>query len=120
MIRSESPTSRSLMPRSRAAHAGVVADAKMWCLVLDGVPIDRRSQARTLLACHHAADTAVEVTAVAHRLAAAPPPMPATAWDWALNDIHTARQHILFGHGSRGVLGQILAGRDLAMPPLIV
>jgi alkylation response protein AidB-like acyl-CoA dehydrogenase len=75
--------------------------------------------ARIYLANLHATETAVEVTAVAHRLGGGAAAYGASPLLHALNDVYAARQHYQFAHEHRSALGRVLAGVDETYPPYI-
>jgi alkylation response protein AidB-like acyl-CoA dehydrogenase len=104
----------------RAARAGLrdaLTEAHDCALL--GEPVDRQLQARIALACLHACDVSVEVTSVAHALGGGAAAYHGSALLRALNDVHAARQHMLFAHKHRSELGKVLAGLDVAYPPFI-
>ena len=75
--------------------------------------------ARIYLANLHAIDTAVDVTAVAHRLGGGAAVYADSPLLHALNDVHAARQHYQFAAEHRIELGKALAGMDVTYPPYI-
>ena len=38
----------------------------------------------------------------------------------ALLDVHTARQHLLFGHQDRAPMAAAVAGREIVYPPFLL
>ena len=102
----------------RAALRDALAEAHD--LAERGEPVDRRLQARILLAAMHAADVAVEVTSIAHALGGAAAVYDGSRLLRALLDVQTARQHLLFSHQHRPALGAALAGRDVSYPPFLM
>jgi alkylation response protein AidB-like acyl-CoA dehydrogenase len=105
----------------RAARAGLeVAVDAAWEQALHGDRTDRPTQARVQMAAQVACDIAVEVTNTAHHLSGSAGVYNGSVMLRRLQDVQTARQHIVFGHGRRPVLGQVLCGRDLFAPPVIV
>ena len=106
--------------RLRAARAGLleVLD-EAWALAEDGIHIDRRIQARTLLATLHSADVAVEVASTAHRLGGGRAAYNDSLLLRALRDVQTARQHMLFARGLTARLGPTAVGFDIVVPPFI-
>jgi len=82
--------------------------------------VDRATQARAHLAMNVGGEVAVEVTSTAHRLGGGAAAYGGSRLLRALRDVQTARQHVLFHHGNRSVLGRILAGIDEPAPPFIV
>jgi alkylation response protein AidB-like acyl-CoA dehydrogenase len=105
----------------RAARAGLeVALDEAWEQALRGDRTSRPTQARVLMAAQYACDVAVEVVDAAHRLSGSAGVYRGSRMLRRLHDVQTARQHIAFGHGSRMLFGQVLCGRDLFVPPIIV
>jgi indole-3-acetate monooxygenase len=84
-----------------------------------GVPLGRPLLARIYLSHLQAAETAVEVTSVAHRLGGGAAAYEGSPLLRALCDVEAARQHLQFAHKHRMTLGKILAGVDVAYPPYI-
>jgi alkylation response protein AidB-like acyl-CoA dehydrogenase len=84
-----------------------------------GESLERRHLARIYLANLHAVDTAVEVTAVAHRLGGGAAVHAASPLLRALDDVLAARQHYQFANDHRPPLGKVLAGVDATYPPYI-
>ena len=82
-------------------------------------PIDRVLQARILLACLHACDTAVAATSVAHQLGGGAAAYAGSRLLRALCDVQAARQHLLFSHKHLPELAKPLAGLDTTYPPFI-
>jgi alkylation response protein AidB-like acyl-CoA dehydrogenase len=106
--------------RLQAARAGlrtVVDDAH--ALAERGEPVGRILQARAILACHHACDVGVEVTAAAHALGGGAAAYTASPLARAVRDVHTARQHLLFSPKHRPELAKIVAGTDTTYPPFV-
>jgi len=85
-----------------------------------GDPVDRVLQARSFLACLHACDVAVEVTADAHALGGGGAAYTTSPLPRALRDVQTARQHLLFAPRHRTELGKVVAGMDVVYPPFVV
>jgi alkylation response protein AidB-like acyl-CoA dehydrogenase len=105
----------------RGVRAGLEAALDTaWEQALRGDRTDRPTQARVLMAAQLACDVAVEVTDTAHRLSGSAGVYAGSTLLRRLLDVQTARQHIAFGHGSRPIFGQILCGRDLFAPPIII
>ncbi len=102
----------------RAALDGALAEAHD--LAERGEAVDRRLQARILLAAMHAADVAVEVTSIAHALGGAAAVYAGNRLLRALLDVQTARQHLLFSHQHRPAIAAALAGLDGSYPPFLV
>jgi alkylation response protein AidB-like acyl-CoA dehydrogenase len=75
--------------------------------------------ARLYLANLHAADTAVDVTAVAHRLGGGGAAYADSRLLHALNDVQAVQQHYQFAHEHRVALGRVLAGAADRYPPYI-
>jgi alkylation response protein AidB-like acyl-CoA dehydrogenase len=106
--------------RLHAARAGLHSLlTEAFDLAVREQAVSRVLQARAALACLHAVDTAVEVTATAHRLGGGAAAYAGSPLLRALNDVQAARQHILFGHHHLAPLGRILAGEDRPYPPLV-
>jgi alkylation response protein AidB-like acyl-CoA dehydrogenase len=84
-----------------------------------GTRPDRRLLARLYLSHLQAAETAAEVTSVAHRLGGGAATYVGSPLLRALCDVQAARQHLQFAHKHRLALGRILAGVDVAYPPYI-
>ncbi len=104
----------------RAASDGLLAGlTEAYQCVGRGDPVDRPLQARIALACLYACDVGVEVTSVAHELGGGAAAYHGSPLLRALNDVHAARQHMLFAHKHRSELGKVLAGVDMAYPPFI-
>jgi indole-3-acetate monooxygenase len=106
--------------RLQAARAGlraVVDDAHV--LAERGEPVGRILQARAILACHHACDVGVDVTAAAHALGGGAAAYTASPLARAVRDVHTARQHLLFSPKHRPELAKIVAGMDTTYPPFV-
>ncbi len=82
-------------------------------------PLTPAFLARIYLANLHAADTAVEVTAVAHRLGGGAAAYADSPLLRALDDIQAVQQHFQFAHEHRIALGQVLAGVEDRYPPYI-
>lgn len=93
----------------RAAHDGATR----------GDPPDPRLLARIYLADLHAVDTAVDVTAEAHRLGGGAAAYAGSPLLRALDDVLAARQHYQFAREHRVGLGRVLAGVDDRYPPYI-
>jgi indole-3-acetate monooxygenase len=102
-----------------AAALLTVALEEAHDLAARGEPVDRRLQARILLAGMHACDVAVASTQVAHALGGAAAVFDGSALLRALLDVQTARQHALFGHHHRAPLAAAVAGRDVLYPPFL-
>ena len=83
-------------------------------------PVDRVLQARILVACLHACDTAVAATSVAHQLGGGAAAYTGSRLLRALGDVQAARQHLLFSHKHLPELAKPLAGLDTTYPPFIV
>jgi indole-3-acetate monooxygenase len=88
-------------------------------VAVGGAPLDRPLLARIYLSHLQAAETAVEVTSVAHRLGGGAATYAGSPLLRALCDIEAARQHLQFAHKHRVTFGRILAGVDVAYPPYI-
>jgi len=83
-------------------------------------PVDRVLQARILVACLHACDTAVAATSVAHQLGGGAAAYSGSRLLRALCDVQAARQHLLFSHKHLPELAKPLAGLDTTYPPFIM
>jgi indole-3-acetate monooxygenase len=81
--------------------------------------LDGRVLARVYLSHLHAAETAAEVTSVAHRLGGGAAAYSSSPLLRALCDVEAARQHLQFAHKHRVALGRVLAGVDATYPPYI-
>jgi hypothetical protein len=75
--------------------------------------------ARIYLSHIHAAETAVEVTSVAHRLGGGAAAYAGNPLLRALCDVEAARQHYQFAHEHRIEHAKVLAGLDVTYPPYI-
>jgi alkylation response protein AidB-like acyl-CoA dehydrogenase len=105
----------------RATRAGLLeALDEAHACAERGDPVDRPLQARILLASMRACDVSVEATSVAHALGGAAAVYAGSPLLRALLDVHTARQHLLFGHQHRPAIAAALAGRDGSYPPFLV
>jgi indole-3-acetate monooxygenase len=107
--------------RLRAAHAALhdaVNEARERAEADETV--DRVLQARILVACLHACDTAVAATSVAHQLGGGGAAYTGSPLLRALCDVHAARQHLLFSPKHLPELAKPLAGLDTTYPPFII
>jgi alkylation response protein AidB-like acyl-CoA dehydrogenase len=105
----------------RAARAGVdAAIEKAWTLAEAGQPITKDVQAEVCLALHYGCEVAVETTQTCHRLAGGAAAYAGNLLLRKLLDVQTARQHMIFGFGSRPILAKALVGLDVIAPPFIV
>ena len=84
-----------------------------------GDTLDAPFLARIYLANLHAVDTAVDVTAVAHRLGGGSAAYADSRLLRALDDVLAARQHYQFAHDHRAPLGRVLTGVSDSYPPYI-
>jgi alkylation response protein AidB-like acyl-CoA dehydrogenase len=107
----------SSLRAARAELVAALADARDRAERGDFV--DRRLQARILLAGMRACDVAVEVTSTAHALAGAAAVYNGHRVLRALLDVHAARQHQMFSHQHRAPIAAALAGRDASYPPFL-
>jgi alkylation response protein AidB-like acyl-CoA dehydrogenase len=107
--------------RLRAAR-GALTDAvgAAWSAAERGDPVTKPMQARVTLAVGYGADIAVEVASTCHRLGGGAAAYAGSSLLRRLRDVETARQHVMFGHGSRPLLARALAGEDIFAPPFIV
>jgi alkylation response protein AidB-like acyl-CoA dehydrogenase len=104
--------------RLRAARAALrEAVAVAHEAAVRGEPVPPPLQARIYLACHHATETSVEVTGVAHRLGGGAAAYAGSPLLRALADVEAARQHLLFSHQHRPALTQALLGMPVVQPP---
>jgi hypothetical protein len=105
----------------RAAHAGLRATVEeASSVVADGGRVSRPHQAQIALASQHAVSTSVDVTSVAHRLGGGAAAYHGSPLLRALDDVHAARQHLLFSHHHRPDLLLIAAGHDRPYPPFVL
>ena len=105
----------------RAAHAalhGAVDEAH--ARAERGQPVDRALQARILVACLHACDTAVAATSAAHQLGGGAAAYTGSRLLRALCDVHAGRQHLLFSPKHLPELAKPLAGLNSTYPPFII
>lgn len=107
--------------RIRAAH-GALFDAvgAVWNAAESGDPVTKPMQARVMLAVGNGADVAVDVAGTCHRLGGGAAAYAGSTLLRRLRDLESARQHVMFGHGSRPLLAKALAGEDVFAPPFIV
>ena len=103
---------------ARAALHEAVGEAHQR--VQAGQPVDRVLQARILVGCLHACDTAVAATSVAHQLGGGAAAYSGSRLLRALCDVQAARQHLLFSHKHLPELAKPLAGLDTTYPPFIL
>jgi alkylation response protein AidB-like acyl-CoA dehydrogenase len=75
--------------------------------------------ARIYLANLHATETAVDVTAVAHRLGGGAATYADSRLLLALNDVQAVQQHYQFAREHRVALGRVLTGVTDDYPPYI-
>lgn len=102
---------------ARAVLRDLVAEA--YQLACDATPIPPALLARLYLANLHATDTAVDVTAVAHRLGGGAAAYADSPLLRALDDVLAVRQHYQFAHEHRVPLARVLAGVETRYPPYI-
>jgi indole-3-acetate monooxygenase len=106
--------------RLRGARAGLLDSVKEAAQLAEcAEPLNRQLLARIFLSHLHATETAVEVTAVAHRLGGGAAAYADSPLLRALNDVQAARQHFQFGHEHRVELGRVVAGLNVTYPPYI-
>jgi alkylation response protein AidB-like acyl-CoA dehydrogenase len=106
--------------RLAAVHSlvhGLVRDAHERAVRAE--PPEPRALARIYLANLHAAELAVDVTAVAHRLGGGAAAYADSRLLRALNDVLAVRQHHQFAHEHRIPLGKVLTGVAESYPPYI-
>jgi len=101
--------------RAAAHHLGREAHDR----VARGERLEPGLLARVYLADIHAAETAVEVTAVAHRLGGGAAAYSDSPLLRGLVDVQTAHQHWQFAHDHRVHLGRVLTGVADTYPPYI-
>jgi alkylation response protein AidB-like acyl-CoA dehydrogenase len=110
--------------RLRAAGAGLrSAVGEVHVLAEQRSPIDRPLQARVCLAAQVAVEVAVDATSTAHRIGGGAAAYRGNRLLRALDDVHAARQHLMFAHQHRRHLATILAGAggpDDVYPPFVV
>jgi len=82
--------------------------------------VSKELQAQVMLALNHGCEVAVDVTNTCHRLGGGRAAYADSTLLRRLRDVQTARQHIMFGFGSRPVLAQALSGQDVFAPPFII
>jgi alkylation response protein AidB-like acyl-CoA dehydrogenase len=105
----------------RAARGALIdAVGAAWSAAERGDPVTKPMQARVTLAIGYGADIAVEVAGTCHRLGGGAAAYAGSSLLRRLRDVETARQHVMFGHGSRPLLARALAGEDVFAPPFIV
>jgi alkylation response protein AidB-like acyl-CoA dehydrogenase len=103
------------------ARAGLyeAADA-VWDEAATTDRVSQAAQAQLFLALGHGADAAVDATSTAHRLGGGAAAYSSSPLQRYLRDVVTARQHITFSHGHRGMLAQAIAGLPVFAPPIII
>ena len=102
---------------ARAVLHDLVRTAHDWATRSE--PLSPELLARIYLAHLHAAETAVEVTAVAHRLGGGAAAYADSPLLRALDDVQAVQQHFQFAHEHRIALGRVLVGVDDRYPPYI-
>jgi alkylation response protein AidB-like acyl-CoA dehydrogenase len=106
--------------RLRAARAALRDAVGEAHLAAEGhQDVDRRLRARLFLAALQASDVSVEVTSTAHQLGGGAAAYRDSPLLRALDDVHAARQHLLFAHKHRVELGKALAGLEVRYPPFL-
>lgn len=106
--------------RLRAARAGLLdASARVWEVAESGVRPGSADQGRLMASINLGCEVAVEVASTCHRLGGGAAAYAGHRLLRALRDVETARQHIMFGWGSRPMLGQAVAGLPTFAPPLV-
>ncbi len=107
--------------RLRAASAGLrAAVGAVQQAITESRPPDRTLQATVCLAAQHATDTAVEAASVAHLVGGGAAAYRGSTLLRALDDVHAARQHLMFAHKHRSELAKALAGLDVRYPPFVI
>ncbi len=102
----------------RGARAGVIdACGRAWDIAERGQRPPKTLQAEVLMSVNYGCQVAVEVTSTAHRLGGGSAAYAGSSLLRRLRDVETARQHIMFGQGSRPVFAKALAGEDTFAPP---
>jgi alkylation response protein AidB-like acyl-CoA dehydrogenase len=106
--------------RLRAARAAVREAVGEAHLVAERHgQVDRPLRARLFLAALQASDVSVEATSTAHQLGGGAAAYRDSPLLRALDDVHAARQHLLFAHKHRAALGKALAGLEVHYPPFL-
>jgi alkylation response protein AidB-like acyl-CoA dehydrogenase len=105
----------------RAARAGLIdATGRAWDHAERGEKVPKTVQAEVMLSLGYGCQVAFDVTATAHRLGGGSAAYADSSLLRRFRDVQTARQHIMFGRGSRPMLAKTLAGEDTFAPPFIV
>jgi alkylation response protein AidB-like acyl-CoA dehydrogenase len=105
----------------RGARANLFDAAdEIWDEAATGERVSQRAQARVFLALGHGADVAVDAASTAHRLGGGAAAYSSSPLQRYLRDAITARQHIMFSHGHRGMLAQAIAGVPVFAPPIVI
>jgi indole-3-acetate monooxygenase len=102
---------------ARAALRDVVGEAHL--VAERHQHVERRLRARLFLTALQASDVSVEATSTAHRLGGGAAAYRDSPLLRALDDVHAARQHLLFAHKHRVELGKALAGLEVRYPPFL-
>lgn len=106
--------------RLRAASSGLLdATSRVWETAERGERPGSVEQGRLMASLNLGCEVAVEVTSTCHRLGGGAAAYAGNRLLRALRDVETARQHIMFGFGSRPMLGQAVAGIPTFAPPLV-
>jgi indole-3-acetate monooxygenase len=107
--------------RLRAAGAGLrQAVGEVHALAEQRAAIDRPLQAKVCLAAQAAADVAVDVTSMAHRIGGGDAAYRGNRLLRALDDVLAARQHLMLAHQHRRPLTTALLGITETYPPFVV
>jgi alkylation response protein AidB-like acyl-CoA dehydrogenase len=107
--------------RLRAARAAITdACGRAWEVAERGERVSKALQAQVMLAVGHGCEVAVDVTSTCHRLGGGAAAYAGSTLLRRLRDVQTARQHMMFGFGSRPTLAKALSGQDIFAPPFIV
>ena len=102
-------------------RAGLMdACARAWDCAERGERVPKVLQAQVMMAMNYGCQVAVDATSTAHRLGGGGAAYAGSSLLRRLRDVETARQHIMFGQGSRPMLAKTLAGEDTFAPPFIV
>jgi alkylation response protein AidB-like acyl-CoA dehydrogenase len=102
---------------ARAALREAVTEAHEGAERHQGV--DRHLCARIFLAALHASDVSVEASSIAHQLGGGAAAYRGNPLLRALDDVHAARQHLLFAHKHRSELAKAMAGLEVHYPPFL-
>jgi alkylation response protein AidB-like acyl-CoA dehydrogenase len=105
----------------RAVRAGLVdAVARAWDHAERGEKVPKVVQAQVFGSMTYGCQVAVDVVSTCHRLGGGSAAYAGSSLLRRLRDVETARQHVMFGHSNRPMIGKTLAGEDTFAPPFIV